>query len=364
MSDSTVHRIVLTGGPCAGKTTALSHISERLQSLGVKVFVVPEAATILIGGGVGFRDIPPDQQIGLQGHLIGVQMALEDIFVQIARASASPAVVICDRGAMDTLGYLSETGWQALLDEHGWTVIGLRDRRYDAVIHMVTAADGAEEFYSTTNNTARSETPELARAIDTRLRDAWSGHPHLRVIDNRGPFQEKIRRVVQAVCQVVGAPVPVEIERKFLVTRVPDKFPVRSEEVEIEQTYLLAPDNHEARVRRRGQDGSYTYTHTIKTPALDGGRVESERQISPREYVVLLLQADPTRRTIRKRRRCFLWENQYFELDIYDDPRPGMIILEAELEHLGQEVALPPFIEIERDVTGVLEFSNHAIARS
>lgn len=50
-SQNQIYRIVLTGGPCAGKSTALSHISNRLMSLGFHVFIVPEAATLLITGG-------------------------------------------------------------------------------------------------------------------------------------------------------------------------------------------------------------------------------------------------------------------------------------------------------------------------
>lgn len=37
-----------------------------------------------------------------------------------------------------------------------------RDQRYDAVIHMVTAADGATKFYSGENNEARYETQDIA----------------------------------------------------------------------------------------------------------------------------------------------------------------------------------------------------------
>jgi len=37
-----VHRIVITGGPCAGKTTAMAKLSLRLQNMGFDVFVVPE----------------------------------------------------------------------------------------------------------------------------------------------------------------------------------------------------------------------------------------------------------------------------------------------------------------------------------
>jgi putative protein kinase ArgK-like GTPase of G3E family len=44
-------RILLTGGPCAGKTTAIADITQDLTQLGCKVLVVPEAATIMMKGG-------------------------------------------------------------------------------------------------------------------------------------------------------------------------------------------------------------------------------------------------------------------------------------------------------------------------
>ena len=59
---------------------------------------------------------------------------------------------------MDGMAYTDDNVWKALLDETGWSTIQLRDRRYEAVIHMVTSADGAVNFYSDVNNEARYET--------------------------------------------------------------------------------------------------------------------------------------------------------------------------------------------------------------
>ena len=61
---------------------------------------------------------------------------------------------------MDGSAYVEEAVWQAILDETGWSTMQLRDRRYEAVIHMVTAAKGAPEFYTTTSNEARYENIE------------------------------------------------------------------------------------------------------------------------------------------------------------------------------------------------------------
>src|SRR5262249_39781143 len=191
-------------------------------------------------------------------------------------AAGRPALILCDRGAMDVSAYLPAEAWTALLNERDWTVVGLRDKRYEAVIHLVTAADGAEAFYTTENNAVRTETPAQARLLDQRVGDAWVGHPHWRVIDNATDFAGKIQRVTAAVCRVVGAPEPLEIERKFLLRGGPagGEVPVRFEEVEVEQVYLNNPEGWEARVRRRGQYGSATYTHALKRPVASGQRVK------------------------------------------------------------------------------------------
>ena len=84
-------------------------------------------------------------------------MALEDQFEELAEIAGGPTMLLCDRGVMDGKAYIQDEGWQALLYENGYNMVNLRDKRYDAVIHLVTAADGAEEFYTLENNQARYE---------------------------------------------------------------------------------------------------------------------------------------------------------------------------------------------------------------
>lgn len=360
-----IHKIVLTGGPCGGKTTALAQLHERLSALGFRVFLVPEVPTIMISAGASFGDMSPDQLIRSEAALLTLQMAMEDAFIRVAETMTQPSVLLFDRGTMDVSAYLPEATWQALLDEQGWTTVGLRDRRYDAVIHLVTAAVGAEAFYTTANNAARRETPGQAAAIDAKLQQAWLGHDRLRVIDNSTDFAGKVRRVLRSVCNAIGAPEPVEIERKFLVAGAPaGAWPVPFEQVEIEQTYLRSSDESSARVRRRSQHGASTYTHTIKRRIGDGQHIEVEHDITGREYVARLADADPSCRTIRKVRRCFVWGHRYFELDRFVEPHTGMLLLEVELESLDEGVELPPFLRIDREVTAESSFMNHALART
>ena len=147
MEKPAIYRIVLTGGPCGGKSTALAHIAERMQALGFTVYRVPEAATIVLGGGVNIQGISPEVRVGLQEAILKVMMNLEDAFYEMAHYSQQPVIVLCDRGVMDVQAYLDDHSWTALLDEHNWTAVGLRDKRYEAVLHLVTAADGAETVF-------------------------------------------------------------------------------------------------------------------------------------------------------------------------------------------------------------------------
>jgi predicted ATPase len=210
MQPPSIHRIVLTGGPCAGKSTALTHVTDFLAAASLQVYRVPEASTMLLCGGAAVVGATPEQLLTFQRSIIRVTLALEDAFLAIAHRTGRKCVLVCDRGTMDGLAYLGEEGWQRLLEETGFEEPSLREHRYDAVVHLVTAAIGAESCYGTHTNAVRYETLEEARGVDERLRQAWRGHPNLRVIDNSTDFDGKLHRVLCAVCEVVGLPEPHE----------------------------------------------------------------------------------------------------------------------------------------------------------
>jgi predicted ATPase len=196
-------RIVLTGGPCAGKTSALAHLRSALMRHDLHVYLVPEAATLLAQMGASLRDGSADYVFALQESLLKVLIQMEEAAVRIATATSSAVVILSDRGTMDASAYMPDGQWEALLALAGWTVPGLCEDRYDAVIHLVTAADGAEGYYQT--NSIRTETPAEARTLDRRVLKAWSRHPRLRVIDNQTDFAAKLDRTVAALMDVIGA---------------------------------------------------------------------------------------------------------------------------------------------------------------
>ena len=97
-----------------------------------------------------------EEKIKFQSLLIRFQMYAEDYFTKLAEMSKAPSIILCDRGTVDPYAYISKEEFQAIMDEEGWSWANLRDRRYDRVIFLHSAAVGAEDFYTRSNNAARS----------------------------------------------------------------------------------------------------------------------------------------------------------------------------------------------------------------
>ena len=360
-----IKRIVLTGGPCAGKTTALVRVIEHFSNLGYKVFTIPEVPTMFTQAGMDYLTQNPDFFYEGEKATLETQLALEDKFMKIAETIDGPCVVVCDRGTMDISAYMKPEMWEKITHDVGTTTQQLRDERYDAVLHLVSAADGAEQFYTTSNNASRNEAADekglqIARMLDKRVIEAWTGHAHLRVINNNEDFDRKLNRVLKEISNVLGLPQPIEEERKYIVEitgELPDSI-----ESDITQTYLVAEPGCEVRLRRRGWGGKFVNVHTNKKRVSGEEEIVTERQVSNALYESLLQQADPYRQTIRKQRRSFIWKGQFFELDTYQQPVDNLIILETKGIARHEDVRFPPFIRVVKDITGDTKYYNYNIA--
>lgn len=363
-SEKQIAKIVITGGPCAGKTTAMSWIQNAFTKLGYAVLFVDETATQLITGGAAPWLSASNREFQLQ--LLRLQQAKEKAFSEIGRTmKANKILVVCDRAAMDNCAYMSEEEFGWVMKQMNTNKIALRDQ-YDAVFHLVTAAKGAEKYYTLSNNQARTETVEQASALDDKLIAAWTGHPHFRVIDNSTSFEEKMIRLIKEITSFLGEPTPMEIERKYLIARPHQKALEQlpnCERVDIVQTYLKSEDPaEERRIRQRGCNGNYIYFMTRKKKAKGIGRVEIEERLSQEEYISLLVEADPAYRPIHKERYCLSENGLYYEIDIYPEWK-DKAIMEIELHSEDQEVVFPEEIDVIREVTGDPAYSNHELAK-
>jgi len=196
-----VFTVVLTGGPCGGKSSALKYLTSAIKELEINVFTVPESATILLSNGGVFPGINSAKSVLLsfEAILLNLQIVLENSFIDLAYDSGYRSVLLLDRGAIDISAYMPASSWNDLLRYMNWSEKSLTER-YDLVCHLVTAADGAIEFYTLTNNTARSETSQDAIIMDKRCADTWKNvHTKVITIDNRTKFKEKMSRVTNIV---------------------------------------------------------------------------------------------------------------------------------------------------------------------
>lgn len=358
-----ISKIVITGGPCAGKSTAMSYVQNAFTQMGYTVLFVPETATELITGGVAPWTCGTNADY--QKCQVALQMEKERIFERAARTMKKDKVlIVCDRGVLDNKAYMTDAEFSEVLQSIPSNEVALRDN-YDAVFHLVTAAKGAEAFYTTANNSARTETVDEARALDDKLIAAWTGHPHLRIIDNTSSFEDKMKRLLAEMMSFLGEPEPYEIERKFLI-EYPNIQWLESnpscQRVEIIQTYLNSADGEEVRVRQRGVGGNYIYFQTIKKKVSGLKRVEIERRLSQEEYLTLLMQADTTKRQIRKTRYCLTYENQYFEFDVYPFWKDKAIV-EIELSDENATVIFPKEIKVIKEVTDDDAYKNASLAK-
>ncbi len=360
-----ITKIVLTGGPCGGKSTALSKINNYFGNRGYKVLTIQETATELMSNGVSPKTCGTnyDYQIGQ----MKLQKIKEEIFEEAAKTmNRDKILIVCDRGILDNKAYMKEVEFKKLMKKFNTSEVKERDS-YDAVFQLVTAAKGAEEAFkkNKNNNPVRKEDLEGARELDDKMIAAWTGHPHFRIIDNSTDFEKKIDRMLKEIAVFLGEPEPLEIERKFLIyypkLQELDNKP-NCTKVDIVQTYLMSDDESERRIRARGVDGDYIYYLTEKRKVSDMKRVEIERRLTKDEYFSLLMEADPRLHSIHKTRYCLTENNQYFEIDIYPE-WDKQAIMEVELSDENEKVNIPQYIDIIKEVTDDENYKNANMAK-
>lgn len=205
-----VKKIVLTGGPCAGKTTALANIEQYLKELGYKVFIVSETATELINSGLSPIDKNGVGIVKFQEYVLKCQLKKEQLYEEIAaNFPCSSIVIICDRGILDGKAFIRNDEFDKILKQVSKelnTKLNSSDiiNRYDLVMHLTSAARGNSKYYTLENNSARSETVDEAISLDKKTVEAWSVHNNLQIIDSYEDFEEKIKVIINVINNMLG----------------------------------------------------------------------------------------------------------------------------------------------------------------
>jgi predicted ATPase len=185
-------RIVLTGGPGGGKTTAADLFR---REIGEKVVIVPETATMLFMGGFP-RVGEPKARAATQRSIFHAQVGLEDV-----QGALYPGrVLLCDRGTIDGAAFWPDEAPEGFFESLG-TSLERELTRYDAVIFFESAAVGDISIEG--GNPARTESNEEARRLDMRLRELWSEHPNFHFVPHSTSFFAKLQDGLEQLQTIV-----------------------------------------------------------------------------------------------------------------------------------------------------------------
>jgi len=187
--------IVLTGGPGGGKSSFLRDVQND-TTLAESIVILPEAIQAALGSSIGSRD-PLFQRLVVQ-----VQKGLE---WAVAEILGDREVILTHRGTLDPLAFCLSLGWT---EERFWQITGLRleeeYQRYYAVIHLVSTAIGASQFYRYRPEEHRPETPQEAAVLDEHLARIWGGHPrYIRIPNDSLDWASKSQMARNALHQLL-----------------------------------------------------------------------------------------------------------------------------------------------------------------
>lgn len=362
---SIVGKIVLTGGPCAGKTTALAKIEEYYQEKGYKVLVVSESATELINGGIRPFGNQGINLFGFQSLIARYQYFKEQLYLDAVKeyGDDDKVIIVYDRGFLDNKAYIGQRKFNELLKELNLSEIDVMDN-YDMVIHLVTAADGAESAYTLSNNGARTETAAEAKALDKKTIDAWAGHQNLKIIKNDTSFEEKMDKVIESINSLINAPLTTRKQYKYLINLNKSDLSFLNEDnstmIYLKQ-YYLDDANLETRLRERTYNGAKTYYITVQQPVTTSeSKVITDRRITEGVFRDFL-EGSSGYKEISKKRYSFVINKQYYRLDVFEDSSYAILEVETTLDN--KEVSIPSYFDVVEEVTNNAEYKNSSLAK-
>jgi len=194
-------KIVLTGGPCSGKTTVIESLKQKYSD---RIIFVPEIATMLLSAGfpVPGQDIAWSQewQDAFQAAVLPLQINLEKVYCLKAK-TAGIETLICDRGILDGAAYCQDGLSNFCLThriDHDEAL-----NNYEMVIHLESLATAYPHLYGQTNNQQRFESLEEAQQLELKTRLAWANHANHNFVTGKGEVENKIAAVSKIIKKIL-----------------------------------------------------------------------------------------------------------------------------------------------------------------
>jgi hypothetical protein len=344
-------RILLTGGPGGGKSSALSQLRSMLLKRAFNVFVIEENATRVIEAAGGFDPSwrERDNLVKLQKTFLTFQKTQEDVFTALSEIKQGRTVILLDRGILDGKVFVPEDIWSEITstEAENWEAEVLA--RYDLVLHMTSVAVDRPELYEFgpgSNNPARFHDVHEARSQDARCAEIYAKHPRVVFVRTSESFGEKNNLVLNAIVEMCkqffdcGETNAIKLTagaREKLSITVDPEFthnlpPQRKELVSLVVPLGVKKEGAKSCIIATGENIPRTERITLDTFLLQSQRLfmfeqrytegarTARKTISEREFLLELEALNETGGAVIKRQICWTDENNhYFSLTQYSD---------------------------------------------
>ncbi|KAM3131430.1 hypothetical protein pb186bvf_016502 [Paramecium bursaria] len=326
---NSVFKLCVTGGRQSGRTSTIAYLKENLEARGFSVLLMQSMTEItMLQEKSLMKSEQEHTQMNLAVQYINLYQSMSYFFEFLASQQTKKAVLIFDGGLLDYLVGLGDRKWNKL-QEYGSSKSfqQLRDSSYDAVMHLVTFADGQEDLFFQLDHKKKNN-PDVKNAAmkqDKEIQKLWVGHPNFAIIDNsEKDFDIKLQRSLSFVAQQLQLDVGFQPtkKRKFLLTTFNLSQPKTA--IKMIDTYLVQQRKGEVeKVRRREVDNLNQFLHLTKIHYENGQSQKVQRYLTSHER-------DQAENVINRTRYQFVIKNQLFSIDEFElESTRNVLILKA-----------------------------------
>lgn len=337
-----IKKIVLTGGPCAGKTTALKNIKEYLEKENYFVITIPETATELILNGINPWSVPT---YDFQELVLLKQCSKENISESYAKLfnEKETCVIIYDRGIIDNKAYFdNENDFTRLLKNNNLSEINILDN-YDLVLDLLSVATCKKEAYNLLNE-ARMEDIENAIKVDRKTTNAWIHHRNLNIVPSTLSLEEETKLILKIIKDFLNN-IKVENTSKYILDDNSDLNIYNEKNSTIIDTtfYVLESNDYVKKLIKREYKGDISYIYEVYKENNNIKEYIENRKITNEEFLGILL-SNKIKESSSYKEINFLYNNLKYKISVFDNYKT------LEIENLlNNSLQIPENLSIIED---------------
>lgn len=309
-------KIVLTGGPRAGKSSIIEEIKDYVsKKSNVRLYIIPETATEISKNLVKPQNV--DVGYYFQNTVFKRQLFKEDEVKDVLNYSFGDInIILCDRGIFDNKAYLNDDyEFDLLLECYKKNELELLDE-YDMVLHLVSSSLKENIEYETESNKERYESKEESKKLDIKTRKAWLGSRNWNIIYPEDNFEVKVNNVKKYIDSAIDN--YYVDESKYYDIEINDKFNNECKKIDIKEIFLKTNDDSSLVLVKRKYNGYSTYF--IENRKYNENKVTkyNEEKITYEKYIKYLYKYDIIKE-IEKEEMSFMYDGVFCLVTNYGD---------------------------------------------